>query len=143
MNDVRPVLGIIGGSGLYRLPGAETISSEPVETPYGATSAPVTLARLGGRTVAFLPRHGTTHALPPHRINYRANLWALASLGVGAVLSSAAVGSLSPDHRRDTFAVVTDVIDRTTGRADTYYDGDNDADIRRSPSTSLHRRRSL
>ncbi|MEH0111185.1 S-methyl-5'-thioinosine phosphorylase [Tersicoccus sp. MR15.9] len=137
MSEAQPVLGVIGGSGLYRLPGADVIDSRRVETPYGATSAPVTLARLGGREIAFLPRHGTTHALPPHRINYRANLWALASLGVEAVLSSAAVGSLSPDHRPGQFAVVTDVLDRTSGRADTFYDGTNDAGVQHLQTTQV------
>lgn len=137
MSTAQPGLGIIGGSGLYRLPGADVISSEQVDTPYGPTSAPVTLARLGGRDVAFLPRHGTTHALPPHRINYRANVWALASVGVRAVLSSAAVGSLAPDQRPGRFAVVTDLLDRTSGRADTFYDGGNDAGVQHLQTTQV------
>lgn len=137
MSAPQPVLGIIGGTGLYRLPGSDVLGNHQVDTPYGSTSAPVTLARMGGRTIAFLPRHGATHALPPHRINYRANLWALASLGVRAVLSSAAVGSLSPEHRPGQFAVVTDLLDRTTGRADTFYDGSTDAGVQHLQSATI------
>ena len=87
-------IGIIGGSGTYRLPGAAVRATVDVETPYGPPSGPVTLADVGGRTVAFLPRHGGKHSLPPQKINYRANFWALKSLGVEAVISSSAVGGL-------------------------------------------------
>ena len=90
----HPRIGIIGGSGTYRLPGDAGAAPRTVHTPYGPTSAPVTLAEIAGRSVAFLPRHGAGHSVPPQKINYRANLWALKSLGVEAVLSSSAVGGL-------------------------------------------------
>ncbi len=119
----RARIGIIGGSGTYRLPGATVRSIVDVETPYGPTSAPVTLADLAGQSVAFLPRHGGDHSVPPQKINYRANLWALKSLGVEAVLSSSAVGGLRKGFGPETFVVTDQLIDRTWGRADTFFDG--------------------
>lgn len=119
----RPRIGVIGGSGTYRLPGADVLDIFTVDTPYGSTSAPVTLARVAGRDVAFLPRHGTGHTVPPQRINYRANLWALKSLGVEAVISSSAVGGLREGFALGTFVVTDQFIDRTWGRADTFFDG--------------------
>ncbi|MHA7224383.1 MTAP family purine nucleoside phosphorylase [Arthrobacter sp. RHLT1-20] len=116
-------IGIIGGSGTYRLPGATVRASIDVETPYGPPSGPVTLADVAGRTVAFLPRHGGNHSLPPQKINYRANLWALKSLGVEAVLSSSAVGGLREGFGPETFVVTDQLIDRSWGRADTFFDG--------------------
>jgi len=116
-------IGIIGGSGTYQLPAANVIDEVEVSTPYGSPSAPVTLADVAGRRVAFLPRHGGKHSVPPQRINYRANIWALRSLGVEAVLSSSAVGGLRSGYGPDTFAVTDQVIDRTWGRADTFFDG--------------------
>ena len=101
-------------------PSAPTVD---VETPYGPPSGPVTLADVAGRTVAFLPRHGGEHSLPPQKINYRANLWALKSLGVEAVLSSSAVGGLREGFGPETFVVTDQLIDRTWGRADTFFDG--------------------
>ncbi len=116
-------IGIIGGSGTYELPGAEVVAAVDVETPYGPPSGTVTLADVAGRTVAFLPRHGGGHSLPPQKINYRANLWALKSLGVEAVLSSSAVGGLREGFGPDTFVVTDQLIDRTWARADTFFDG--------------------
>jgi len=116
-------IGIIGGSGTYQLPAANVIDEVEVSTPYGSPSAPVTLADVAGRRVAFLPRHGGKHSVPPQRINYRANIWALRSLGVEAVLSSSAVGGLRSGYGPDTFAVTDQIIDRTWGRADTFFDG--------------------
>ena len=119
----RAHIGVIGGTGTYRLPGATVRATLEVRTPYGPPSAPVTLADVGGRTVAFLPRHGDEHSLPPQKINYRANLWALKSLGVQAVLSSSAVGGLRQGFSPETFVVTDQLIDRTWGRADTLFDG--------------------
>ncbi|MEO5781111.1 MAG: MTAP family purine nucleoside phosphorylase [Arthrobacter oryzae] len=116
-------IGIIGGSGTYRLPGATVLATVHVDTPYGPPSGPVTLADVAGRTVAFLPRHGGEHSLPPQKINYRANLWALKNLGVQAVLSSSAVGGLREGFGPETFVVTDQLIDRTWGRADTFFDG--------------------
>ncbi len=119
----RPRVGIIGGSGTYQLPGATVRAIINVGTPYGPPSAPVTLAEVAGQIVAFLPRHGGGHSVPPQKINYRANLWALKSLGVDAVLSSSAVGGLREGFGPGTFVVTDQFIDRTRGRADTYFDG--------------------
>ncbi|MEC5182400.1 MTAP family purine nucleoside phosphorylase [Arthrobacter sp. CG_A4] len=116
-------IGIIGGSGTYRLPGATVRATIDVDTPYGPPSGPVTLADVAWRTVAFLPRHGGNHSLPPQKINYRANLWALKSLGVEAVLSSSAVGGLREGFGPGTFVVTDQLIDRSWGRADTFFDG--------------------
>ena len=116
-------IGIIGGSGTYQLPGATVRATLDVGTPYGPPSGPVTLADVAGRTVAFLPRHGGKHSLPPQKINYRANLWALKSLGVEAVISSSAVGGLRQGFGPETFVVTDQLIDRTWGRADTFFDG--------------------
>lgn len=133
-----PTVGIIGGSGMYQLPGSRTIRTVHVDTPFGATSAPVTIAELNGRQVAFLPRHGGGHKVPPQQINYRANIWALASLGVRAVISSAAVGSLSVLQPRDSFAVVSDFFDRTWGRADSFYDGSTAAGVQHIPAAEAY-----
>jgi 5'-methylthioadenosine phosphorylase len=109
---------VIGGSGFYEfLTDAE---EHPVETPYGDPSAPVAVGTVAGRSVAFLPRHGAGHAHPPHRINYRANLWALRSLGVRQVLAPCAVGGLRPEVAPGDVVVPDQLVDRTHGRAQTY-----------------------
>ena len=116
----RAEIGIIGGSGFYRfLTDPELVS---VDTPFGAPSAPVAIGRLAGRRVAFLPRHGTEHQFPPHRVNYRANLWALRSVGVRQVLAPSAVGSLRPELGPGTVVVPDQVVDRTWGRPHTVYE---------------------
>lgn len=119
-----PEIAVIGGSGLYRLfdetPDIETLT---VGTPYGQPSGPVRLGVVAGRRVAFLARHGEDHALPPHLIPYRANLWALASLGVRGIVTSSAVGGISDRARPGTFIIPDQLIDRTDGRPDTYFDG--------------------
>jgi 5'-methylthioadenosine phosphorylase len=113
-------LAVIGGSGLYAL--LDDAVEQPVETPYGAPSDPVTIATVAGRAVAFLPRHGKDHRYPPHRIPYRANLAALHQIGVRQVLAPCAVGGLRPELGPGTFVVPDQLIDRTSGRAQTYYD---------------------
>lgn len=120
MTAERTSVAVIGGSGLYSLFNADESEQRTVETPYG--SVRVTLGRLGSRDVAFLPRHGTDHSIAPHLINYRANIWALASIGVRAIVSSAAVGGVSPDYPPGSLALPDQFIDRTWGRADTFYD---------------------
>jgi len=112
--------GVIGGSGLYALLDGAT--QHTVETPYGPPSDVITVARLGDRRVAFLPRHGADHRYPPHRIPYRANLWALRALGVRQILAPCAVGGLRPELGPGTVVVPDQLIDRTTGRVQTYYD---------------------
>ncbi|MBP2705423.1 S-methyl-5'-thioadenosine phosphorylase [Microbispora sp. RL4-1S] len=116
----RAEIGVIGGSGFYSLlDDAEEIE---VATPYGPPSDTITVGRVGDRSVAFVPRHGRDHAYPPHRIPYRANLWALRSLGVRQVLAPSAVGSLRPELGPGTLVIPDQLVDRTTGRAQTYYD---------------------
>lgn len=117
-----PSVGIIGGSGLYSL--LEDARELEVKTPYGPTSSPITLGRFGGKRVAFLTRHGRSHALSPAKIPYRANIWALADLGVRALVSSSAVGGLQPTLAPGTFVVPTQYVDRTAGRAGTFFDGE-------------------
>jgi 5'-methylthioadenosine phosphorylase len=117
---LRADLAVIGGSGLYSLLTAAV--EQKVDTPFGEPSDPVAIAELGGRAVAFLPRHGRDHRFPPHRINYRANLWALRSLGVRQILAPCAVGGLRPELGPGTFVVPDQIIDRTTSRARTFYD---------------------
>jgi 5'-methylthioadenosine phosphorylase len=114
-------IGVVGGSGFYSL--LDDVREIKVDTPYGAPSDSVFLAEVAGRRVAFLPRHGRRHTIPPHKINYRANVWALRSLGVKAVISPCAAGSLQLPVRPGDFVVCDQFVDRTTGRADTFYDG--------------------
>jgi 5'-methylthioadenosine phosphorylase len=117
----RTEIGIFGGSGFYSLlEGAQEIA---VDTPYGEPSAPLTLGEIGGRRVAFLPRHGVKHEFPPHRINYRANLHAMKSLGVSRLIGPCASGSLQPDLAPGTFVICDQLVDRTRHRTDTFYDG--------------------
>jgi 5'-methylthioadenosine phosphorylase len=117
---VRADLGVVGGSGLYAL--LDDATEVTVATPYGPPSDPITLADVGGRAVAFLPRHGRDHRFPPHRIPYRANLWALRSLGVRQILAPCAVGGLRPELGPGTFVIPDQLIDRTSGRVQTFYD---------------------
>jgi 5'-methylthioadenosine phosphorylase len=117
--SAEPV-GIIGGSGFYSLLD-EAHESMP-DTPYGRPSGPVTVGTLAGRDVAFVPRHGPGHRFPPHLVPYRANLWALHSLGVRQVLALSAVGSLRVDQPSGTIVVPDQIADRTHGRAHTLYD---------------------
>jgi 5'-methylthioadenosine phosphorylase len=116
----RAEIGVIGGSGFYSF--LDDIEEVTVETPYGPTSDPIALGAVGGRHVAFVPRHGRDHRYPPHKIPYRANLWALRSLGVTRVVAPSAVGSLTPDYGPGTLAIPDQLIDRTYGRSQTFYD---------------------
>ena len=114
-------VGVIGGSGFYRF--LDDATERVVETPYGSPSSPISVGRLAGREVAFVARHGHEHQFPPHRVNYRANLWALHSLGVRRVLGPSAVGSLQAHLRPGEFVVCDQLVDRTRGRRDTFFDG--------------------
>lgn len=115
------MLGVIGGSGFYTFFGDDARSVR-LDTPYGEPSAPVTVGTVGGHEVAFLPRHGASHQYPAHGVPYRANMWALRALGVRRVFAPCAVGSLTPDHGPGTIVVPDQLVDRTHGRADTYFD---------------------
>lgn len=114
-------IGVFGGSGFYSF--VDGLREVKVETPYGAPSDLVALGEVAGRRVAFLPRHGKTHSLPPHMINYRANAWAMKSLGVTRVIGPCAAGSLKASVKPGDFVVSDQLVDRTTGRKDTFYDG--------------------
>jgi 5'-methylthioadenosine phosphorylase len=122
MNQEKAQVGVFGGSGFYSLLTGD-VKEVKVETPYGPPSDAVTIGTLGGKRVAFLPRHGRTHAIPPHKINYRANVWALHSLGVEAIFGPNATGSLQTRLKPGDFAVCDQFVDRTSGRKDTFYDG--------------------
>jgi 5'-methylthioadenosine phosphorylase len=113
-------IGVIGGSGLYAL--LDDAHEVEVETPFGRPSDTVTIGQVGGRPVAFVPRHGRDHRLPPHRIPYRANLWALRALGVRQVLAPCAVGGLRSELGPGTFVVPDQLVDRTSGRPQTFFD---------------------
>ena len=114
-------LGVIGGSGLYDLPGLTDTRWVEVETPWGRPSDAVFLGRLGGAELAFLPRHGRGHRIPPSEVNYRANIAALKMLGVTDVLSLSAVGGLRADLPPGSFVIVDQYIDRTTQRARSFF----------------------
>ena len=114
-------IGVFGGSGFYSL--LDDVREVKVDTPYGPPSDSFFLATVGGRKVAFLPRHGRRHTIPPHKINYRANVWAMRSLGVKAVISPCAAGSLQPHVKPGDFVLCDQFVDRTRGRADTFFDG--------------------
>lgn len=122
-SDAATPIGVIGGSGLYALLDDKTATKVAVETPYGPPSSEVTVGTFAGRSVAFLPRHGVGHTVAPHLINYRANIWALASLGAKAIVTSSAVGGLNPALPSGTFVLPDQILDRTDGRADTFFDG--------------------
>jgi 5'-methylthioadenosine phosphorylase len=113
-------IGVIGGSGFYSL--LDHPEEHDTETPYGPASAAITLGTLAGRQIAFLPRHGTDHRFAPHVVPYRANLWALRSLGVRQVVSLSAVGSLTTALPTGTLVVPDQIADRTHGRPHTYFD---------------------
>ncbi len=113
-------IGVIGGSGLYEF--LEAVDEVVVETPFGMPSDPVVIGEVAGRRVAFLPRHGRDHRFPPHRIPYRANLWALRAIGVRQVIAPSAVGSLTSSYAPGTLSVPDQLVDRTTSRAQTFYD---------------------
>lgn len=114
-------LGVFGGSGLYAL--LDDVEQITVDTPYGPTSAPIALGAVGERTVAFLPRHGADHEYPPHKVPYRANVWAMHALGVTSVFGPCASGSLQAGVAPGQFVVPHQLVDRTWGREDTFFDG--------------------
>ncbi len=119
------MLAIIGGSGLGRLSALESTRQVAVSTPYGEPSAPLVFGRLNGRDIVFLARHGENHRLPPHAINYRANLWALHAQGVKNIVAIATVGGIGVDIAASTLALPDQIIDYTWGRASTYFDGES------------------
>jgi 5'-methylthioadenosine phosphorylase len=121
MPDNELVLAVIGGSGFYTFFGADARTID-ADTPFGAPSAPITVGTVGEHEVAFLPRHGARHEYSAHTVPYRANLWALRALGVRRVFAPCAVGSLTPDFGPGAVVVPDQLVDRTRGRDDTYFD---------------------
>ena len=114
-------IGVFGGSGFYSF--LDDVTEVEVDTPYGRPSAPFHLGTVGDRRIAFLARHGTNHQFPPHRINYRANLWAMRELGVTRIFSPCASGSLQPHIHPGEFVVPDQFVDRTSARKDTFFEG--------------------
>lgn len=119
-------LAIIGGTGLTSLKGLEILRREVVHTPYGEPSGPLTFGELGGREVVFLARHGYGHTIPPHRINYRANAWALRQTGVRRVIAVAAVGGIRDDLPPARLVIPDQIIDYTWSRSATFFEQDLD-----------------
>jgi 5'-methylthioadenosine phosphorylase len=115
------VLGVIGGSGIYDLPGLEQIEEIAVETPFGAPSSKLVVGQLGDTKMVFLARHGEGHTILPHEINYRANLFALKLQGVDWIVSLSAVGSMREEIRPGDLVIVDQYFDRTSGRASTFF----------------------
>lgn len=114
-------IGVIGGTGFYSL--LDDAEEHRVDSPYGAPSDVITIGTVAGRRVAFLPRHGRGHHIPPHAINYRANLYALQALGCVRVIGPCAAGSLQPGVRPGDLVICDQYVDRTHSRKDTFYDG--------------------
>ena len=117
-------IGIIGGSGLTRLDALRIDHREVMNTPYGDPSAPLLFGKLGELDVVFLPRHGNVHSIPPHMVNYRANIWALKNAGVEQVIGMAAVGGISENLPPGTLCIADQLIDYTYGRAHTFFEED-------------------
>jgi len=120
-------LAVIGGTGVYRLAALEDVQARHFDTPYGAPSGPLRLGRLGGARVAFLARHGEGHALPPHRVNYRANLHALQQAGARRVLALNTVGGITAAYGPRVLACPDQLIDYTWGRESSFWDGQGEA----------------
>jgi 5'-methylthioadenosine phosphorylase len=123
VTGTRKVVGVIGGSGVDRVVGGGPTATHRVATPWGAPSAPVVEGRVGDLTVLFLPRHGVGHTIPPHRVNYRANVDALKSLGADTIVTVSSVGSLQADLPPGTFVVPDQFVDLTKSRPTTFFDG--------------------
>lgn len=119
-------LGIIGGTGLSQIAGLEIKKLEAVATPYGTPSADLIIGELNNIGVVFLARHGNPHSIPPHKINYCANLWALKELGVENIIAVAAVGGITPEMEPAHLAIPDQIIDYSYGRRHTFFEGQND-----------------
>ncbi len=120
----NPIIGIIGGSGLYNIEGLSNNKWQTISTPFGKTSDKIYSAQYSTLKIMFIPRHGRNHQLPPHRINYRANIYALKKLGVTDIISISAVGSLKKNHKPGDFILVDQFLDRTLDRPRTFFDKD-------------------
>ena len=120
---------IIGGTGLNRLKNLEIDHREVMHTPYGEPSGPLTFGRLAGNEVVFLPRHGSGHTIPPHQVNYRANIWALQHIGIENVIAVAAVGGIRNGLTPATLVLPDQIIDYTWGRDNTFFEGDREKGV--------------
>jgi 5'-methylthioadenosine phosphorylase len=120
-------IGVFGGSGFYNL--LDKAEALDINTPYGKPSAKITIGEYAGQKIAFLPRHGENHQYPPHKIPYRANLWAFKELGVERIISPSAAGSLQPNIKPGDFVICDQFVDRTYGREDTFFNGPKVAHI--------------
>ena len=115
--------GLISGSGLYEIEGLKLECEKFVSTPYGDPSSPYKLGMVDNTPLVFLPRHGSPHSIPPHKVNYRANIWGLKSLGIDRIIAVTAVGSIDPDIRPGSIIIPDQIIDSTYGaRESTFYD---------------------
>lgn len=119
-------LAIIGGTGLTGMEGLTVTRREMVKTPYGAPSCPIVFGDLGGQSVAFLARHGSSHRIPPHRVNYCANIWALHSVGITRIIAVGAVGGIAKNCTVGAIVVPDQIIDYTNTRESTFFDGGDD-----------------
>lgn len=119
-------LAIIGGTGLTGMDGLVVTRREMVKTPYGAPSCPIIFGEMDGREVAFLARHGSTHRIPPHRVNYCANIWALNNVGITHIIAVGAVGGISDECTVGSIVIPDQIIDYTHGRESTFFDGGED-----------------
>jgi len=115
-------LAIIGGTGLDSLEGLKEVEHQSLETPYGALNTPIRMGSLQGRTIYFLPRHGSGHTVPPHKVNYRANIWALKEAGIDTILAINAVGGINEQMSPGTIAIPNQLIDYTWGRSSSYFE---------------------
>jgi 5'-methylthioadenosine phosphorylase len=115
------VIGVFGGSGFYEF--LDDVEELTIDTPFGSPSAAIRVGEIEGKRVAFMPRHGDRHQYPPAQVNFRANVWAMREAGVRRIIGPCACGSLQPDLHPGTFVVADQFVDRTSARADTFYDG--------------------
>src|ERR1700692_4745963 len=119
---MKPTIGIIGGSGLYSMPGFEVQQELTIDSPWGKPSDNYVVGQLAGKEVAFLARHGRGHRISPSELNFRANIYGFKSLGVERIISLSAVGSLKEEHRPLDFVIPDQFVDRTRGRVSTFFD---------------------
>lgn len=119
--DIKADIGVFGGSGFYSF--LENVQEIETDTPYGKPSSPISIATIGDKKVAFLPRHGKEHQFPPHMVPYRANLYAMKQLGITKIIGPTASGSLQPEIKPGDFVITDQFVDRTSGRKDTFFDG--------------------
>lgn len=119
-DELQVDIGVFGGSGFYEL--FDDPVDLTIDTPFGPAAAPISVGTIAGRRVAFMARHGRSHEFVAHRVPFRANMWAMASLGVSAIVAPCSVGSLQPDLHPGDLVVLDQIVDRTNGRADTFFD---------------------